>query len=84
MTVETSAAKIINTLGTSDPKVGITGPGTSNNGSREDHIHPMIIPVGVWVNGGIPYMEATSTLSYVFVPGNFLQWDTVLEMFYGN
>lgn len=86
MTVETSAVKITNTLGTADPKIGTTGPGTSNIGSREDHIHPLIIPIGVWVDGGIPYLESTSTLCYIFVPvGNTLLWDTTLEMFsYGS
>ncbi len=82
MTVEGGVAAVYTTLDENLPSIGIPGQGTSNASSHGDHIHPLLLPIGVYVSGGIPQLESTSTLCYIWVPvGAYLTWDTSLELF---
>lgn len=66
---------------TTMPEYGIPKIGTDASASHGDHVHPLILPMGVYVNSGKPYLESTSTLCYIWTPNNALYWDSVLELF---
>lgn len=83
MTMSSGVAAIFTTLDDSSPKIGKETVGTSTKASHGDHIHCIPIPIGVWVDGGKPYLESTSTLCYVWLPAlAALYWDNVLELLY--
>lgn len=82
MVVNSGVSSIFTQLDSSDPRIGKTTAGSSNLAAHGDHIHPLLIPIGVYIDSGKPCLESTSTLCYIWVPsGNYLAWDDVNELF---
>ncbi len=85
MTVDIGIAKV-QTLGLSDSTptaLGKAQAGTGVNASRDDHVHPLLIPIGVYVGSdGYPQLETTSTLCFISIPsGVYLGWDNGNQLF---
>ncbi len=77
-------AQISLSLDPSDPQpLGAISGGTSPLGSRSDHVHPLLLPIGVYVGSdGYPQLETTSTLPYIWIPSNhYLAWDSTDQLF---
>jgi hypothetical protein len=83
MSMQSGVAAQFTTLDDSDPKIGKETPGTSTKAAHGDHIHQIPIVIGVFVDGGKPQLESTSTLCYIWIPTNGgLYWDDSLELLY--
>ena len=67
---------------TTMPDYGVPKVGTDASASHGDHVHRTPVQIGVWLSGGVPYMETASTLCYIWTPNNALYWDSDLEMVY--
>ncbi len=84
MTVDSGTAKIIQNLSNNTPKTGGEASGSSNLSSRDDHVHPLIILIGIYVDPAVPHipqMESTSTLCFVASIGfGYLAWDNVQDI----
>ncbi len=84
MGMSSGVAAIYTTLSNDTPKNdGVAAVGTDSMAAHGDHIHKLIFPFGIFVSGGYPQMETTSTLCYVYIPsGKGLYWDSAEEYLY--
>jgi hypothetical protein len=77
-------AQISLSLDPSDPQpLGPITGGVSSLGSRSDHVHPLLLPIGVFVGAdGYPQLETTSTLCFIWIPSShYLAWDSTSQLF---
>ncbi|MDD5614888.1 MAG: hypothetical protein PHH85_01650 [Candidatus Methanoperedens sp.] len=85
MSVDIGVAQILPAaLSSNNPTLeGPVNAGSGIVGSRDDHVHPLLLPIGVYVGAdGYPQLETTSTLCFIWIPsGHFLEWDSTQQLF---